>query len=218
MELTKFSLLYQDFYTFWFVDFPTLVGRVAKLCWQTLNSARFGTLTSSRTSLHCLFANRMRWWRLTVSIGGTSCWDIPPDYTNIAYWSCLPGSVHFPSHVHKSSSEHWHSDLDLGWQVFSPSSSCLQILLPGIVKQSALVPHVTMNYNSKHKGYFLKISLLPFLQTFSIPQYSPFSHLSLHELLFGLWQVFSPVLGDSVQTLRVLRFEQSEFERQGTKD
>ena len=60
--------------------------------------------------------------------------------------------------------------------------------------------------------------ILPFLQMFSVPQYSPLSQLSLHELLFGLLQVFSPVLGDSVQTLRVLRFAQSEFERQGTKD
>jgi hypothetical protein len=74
------------------------------------------------------------------------------------------------------------------------------------VEQSELVPHVTKNYKIKHNGNFLKISVLPFLQTFSIPQYSPLSHLSLHELLFGLLQVFSPVLGDSVQTLRVLRF------------
>ena len=86
------------------------------------------------------------------------------------------------------------------------------------MEQSELVPHVTKNKKSKYYGNFLKISVLPFLQTFSIPHNSPLSQLSLHELLFGLLQVFSPVLGDSEQTLWVLRFKQSEFERQGTKD
>ena len=59
--------------------------------------------------------------------------------------------------------------------------------------------------------------ILPFLQTFSPAQYSPSSQTFLQDFALGLLQVFSPVLEDSLQTLLVFLWEQSEVERQGTR-
>jgi hypothetical protein len=59
--------------------------------------------------------------------------------------------------------------------------------------------------------------ILPFLQALSPAQYSPSAQAPLHVLLLGLWQVFSPVWEDSLQTVFIFWLEQSEEEMHDSK-
>ena len=56
-----------------------------------------------------------------------------------------PGSKQSSSQVQNSPSSHKHN-FDGGWQDLSPFLSLLHALLPGIVEQSELIPHVTKCY------------------------------------------------------------------------
>ena len=52
-------------------------------------------------------------------------------------------------------------------------------------------------------GDQIKALNLPILQILFSEQYCPTAQTRLHEVLLGLWQVFSPVLEDSLQTVLV---------------